>query len=253
MFDAVFTRARELIAGPDESGDEVVEQAEEPDAPAVRGSRRSSRRRGARAPPRNSSRHSTHRPPRPTSDRRRPARRGPRSRWPGPPGAARWAGRSPRDRRPGPRRRGRCPPVPPAPPPGSGGRAPGGSRWPLMSPERTRSSTWAKARARSKRKGHHSSPTASWNERSPRPSARTRAGRSARHAAMGGVAPGQRLGQQDGAVSQLLAASPPRGRADRGRPRPCARLPRAAWGSGHRRWPPWRSAPFRRGPSGARW
>ncbi len=60
----------------------------------------------------------------------------------------------------------------------------------------------------SKRNGHHSSPTASWKARRPRPRAATSAARSARHARVRGVAPRQRLGQE------------------RSWPRPAARAPR---------------------------
>ena len=100
--------------------------------------------------------------------------------------------------------RSRSPPARPGLPPGSDGRARRGSRRRRMSFVRTRSSTCASARARSKRKGHHSSPTASWNLRSPRPRARTSAGRSSRHSGWVASWPGQRLGQQDGGVPELL-------------------------------------------------
>ena len=183
---------------------------------------------------------------RPTSGRPRPARRGRRSRSPGRPGATCSADRSHRGRRPGPRRRDAVSPARPARPPGSDGRARRGSP-PAISPVRTRSSTCAKARATSKRNGHHSSPTASWKARSPRPRARDEGGQVVSPRPHGWRRARQPLGQEDGGAVELLERDDHRHREVRGGPDHALGLPaqrRVASGAAGR---PWRSGPRRPG------
>ena len=148
--------------------------------------------------PRSSSTCSTRRRPRPTSGRRRPS--SPRSTYP--------VTRAVAEQHVGRAvvavaddqilvRRARSPRARPGRRPGSGGACsswkPAGS----MSSAATRRRTWSSARPMSKRNGHHSSPTASWKARSPRPSARDERAQVVTPDRVGGVAPGQRLGQQD--------------------------------------------------------